>query len=185
VTPVNPESGGSSVDGNWQLASPYPSALYNEESPNPCTLTNFGPAWIDAPWPAWYNPNDGLSQWNTPLAEGPVAAGGWYIYRTAFPIPPIETGETNYLLTVAGQLLVDDDEAAIFLEDPAGTNTGCRNVSKAIISGFSSWRPFSFTTTVAPHSLAYLYFAAYNQKQDVGNPTGLRVEFSSAYFTPQ
>ncbi|MGA2740011.1 MAG: hypothetical protein ABSG65_21555 [Bryobacteraceae bacterium] len=82
VTPVNPESGGSSVDGNWQLASPYPSAPYNEQSPNPCTLTNFGPAWIDDPWPAWYNPNDGLSQWMTPLAEGPVAAGGWYIYRT-------------------------------------------------------------------------------------------------------
>jgi hypothetical protein len=25
VTPVNPESGGASVDGNWELATPYPS----------------------------------------------------------------------------------------------------------------------------------------------------------------
>ena len=28
VTPLNPETGGSSVDGNWQIASPYPSAPY-------------------------------------------------------------------------------------------------------------------------------------------------------------
>lgn len=30
VTPVNPESGGPSVDGNWHLATPYPSAPYNQ-----------------------------------------------------------------------------------------------------------------------------------------------------------
>jgi hypothetical protein len=38
VTPVNPQSGGSSVDGNWQLATPYPSAAYTHQAPNPCFL---------------------------------------------------------------------------------------------------------------------------------------------------
>ena len=44
VIPVNPESGGPSLDGNWQLATPYPSAAYNQPAPNPCLLPTFGPA---------------------------------------------------------------------------------------------------------------------------------------------
>src|ERR1700722_15102454 len=59
VTPVNPQSGGPSVDGNWQLATPYPSAPYDQEALDPCKLTTFGPTWVDAPKsPGWYNPND-------------------------------------------------------------------------------------------------------------------------------
>lgn len=47
VTPVNPDTGGPSVDGNWQLAMPYPSAPYNQQAPDPCKLTTFGPAWVE------------------------------------------------------------------------------------------------------------------------------------------
>jgi hypothetical protein len=117
VSPVNPISGGDSVDGNWQLASPYPSATYNEPAPNPCLLS-FGPAWVDAPWPGWFNPDDGLSQYITPQAEGPVAAGGWYVYRTGVAIPSIQSGDTYYILTIAGQVLVDNSLDAIVIEDP-------------------------------------------------------------------
>lgn len=184
VTPVNPESGGSSVDGNWQLATPYPSAPSNEESPNPCTLTTFGPAWIDAPWPSWI-PNDGTSQWITPEVIAPSAPGGWYMYRTVFTIPPIQSGDTRYVLSVAGQLLVDNDVAAIFVESPAGYNTGCRAVSKTIFAGFQACNTFSFATTVLPHSRAFLYVAVYNAEPAPENPTGLRVEFTSANLTPE
>jgi hypothetical protein len=73
VTPVNPGSGGSSVDGNWQLATPYPSGSYIRQAPDPCLLRKFGPAWVDAPWFNWFNPNDGLSQWITPEVDEPSA----------------------------------------------------------------------------------------------------------------
>jgi hypothetical protein len=184
VTPVNPESGGPSVDGNWQLATPYPSAAYNVPPPNPCTLPAFGPAWVDAPWPGWFNPDDGLSQWITPEVEGPVAASGWYIYRTSLPVPPVGAGHSAYVLTVAGQLSVDNDSPIIAMESPAGSPLTCRPVSDANLVGFSAWLPFSFATPVVPDTRAYLYFVTWNGTGDVGNPTGLRVEFTSAYFTP-
>ena len=184
VTPVNPESGGPSVDGNWQLATPYPSAPYNAPPPNPCTLS-FGPAWVDAPWPAWFNPDDGLSQWITPQADGPVDAGGWYIYRTTIPIPPLGPGHSAYLLSVAGQLIVDDYSYAIVLEDPAGSPLTCRTVSTVELSGHSAWSNFGFDALVAPNTVAYLYFVTYNIEQDYENPTGLRLEFTSASFTPK
>jgi hypothetical protein len=184
VTPVNPESGGSSVDGNWQLATPYPSAPYNQQAPDPCKLTTFGPAWVDAPWPTWFNPDDGLSQWITPLAE--LAAGGWYIYRTALRIPPIRPRGAKYVLTVAGQALVDDDLAAIVIEDPAGYTPYCRLVAVPLIgSGWTAWHPFNFSVPVIPNTDAFLYFITYNDEQSGGSAAGLRVEFTSAYFTPQ
>ena len=65
VTPVNPDTGGTSVDGNWQLATPYPSAGVASQAPNPCSLT-FGPAWVDAPFGNWIAPDAGVSQWITP-----------------------------------------------------------------------------------------------------------------------
>lgn len=185
VTPVNPVTGGDSVDGNWQLASPYPSAPYNEPSPNPCLLPEFGPAWVDAPWSGWFNPDDGLSQYITPYAEGPVAAGGWYIYRTAFPIPPIPSGGAYYVLTVAGQVLVDNHLVAIVAEDPADDPHGCGVVATPTGTYDTSWTTFNFSAPVAPDTRAYLYFVTYNQEQSYGNPTGLRVEFTSAYFTPK
>lgn len=185
VTPVNPISGGTSVDGNWQLATPYPSAPYNEKSPDPCTLSAFGPAWVDVPWPGWFNPGDGLSQYITPEVEGPVAAGGWYIYRTGVPIPRIQAGATYYVLTVAGQVLVDNQLVAIIIEDPASAKSGCKVVATPSGTYDTSWATFTFTAAVEPHSLAVLYFVTYNAEQDFGNPTGLRVEFTSAYFTPK
>ena len=173
------------MDGNWQLATPYPSAPYNQEPPNPCLLPAFGPAWVDAPWPGWFNPDDGLSQYITPLAEGPVAAGGWYIYRTAVPVPRVTPGSTFYILTVAGQVLVDNDLAAIVIEDPAAHPAGCKVVAAPAATSFSTWTPFSFSAPVVPHSLAVLYFITYNAEQSYENPTGLRVEFTTAYFTPE
>jgi hypothetical protein len=195
VTPVNPQSGGTSVDGNWQLATPYPSASWNEGGPSPCSLT-FGPAWVDAPEPGSFNPNDGLSQWISPLADGPNTAGGWYIYRTAFPVPPIASGSTKYVLTVTGMLLADDEPIAIFLENPAGERQSCRllmltpliPVPSQSFGSASAWNHFRFGGIVMPNSSAYLYFVAYNIQFPSGVPgnyTGFRVEFTSANFTPE
>lgn len=182
VTPVNPESGGPSVDGNWQLAIPYPSAPTGAPAPNPCTLPAFGPAWVAD---GWLNPDDGLSQWITPEVEGPVAASGWYIYRTVLAIPPVGVGRSAYVLSVAGRLLVDNNATMIALESPAGSPLTCRPVLETNLVGFSAWLPFSFATPVVPDTPAYLYFVTYNETGDSGNPTGLRVEFTSAYLTAE
>ena len=126
VTPVNPESGGSSVDGNWQLATPYPSASYTEQAPDACRLETFGPAWIDAPFNPittpnpngtnWLNPPDDVSsQWITPLVIDPSPAGGWYVYRTQFRVPAATSGVKEYILTVSARALIDDLPGGIFL----------------------------------------------------------------------
>jgi hypothetical protein len=189
VTPVNPGSGGSSVDGNWQLATPYPSASYTHQAPDPCKLTTFGSAWIDAPWFNWFNPNDGLSQWITPEVDEP-SAGGWFAYRTAFPIPPIASSSTKYFLSVSGQVMGDNSAVAMFLENPASDHRSCRSVALPATgaaggNAFTAWNPFSFATTLEPDTTAYFYVLVYNQESSNGNATGLRVEFSSAYFTPE
>jgi hypothetical protein len=192
VTPVNPQSGGTSVDGNWQLATPYPSASYTHQAPNPCALTAFGPAWVDAPWFNWFNPNDGVSQWITPEVEEP-SAGGWYTYRTAFQIPTIASGST-YALRVSGQVMGDDSAVAIYIENPASDARTCRTVAlpapesgtgQALGYGFAAWNPFSFAATVVPDTSAYLYVLVYNKESSNGNATGLRLEFTSGTLTPE
>jgi hypothetical protein len=116
--------------------------------------------------------------------EGPVAAGGWYVYRTAVPIPPGRPG-TYYVLTVAGQVLVDDHLVAIVIEDPAGHPSACKVLATLTDTYDTAWSTFGFSSPVIPGTHAYLYFVTYNIEQSFGNPTGLRVEFTSAYFTPE
>lgn len=184
VSPVNPQTGGTSVDGNWQLATPYPSGEYNEKAPNPCLL-EYGPAWVDEPWFTWFNPNDGVSQYITPEAISPTDAAGWFIYRTAVPVPPVPAGSTYYILTVEGQVSVDNELAGIVIENPARYQPSCRTVALPTGTNFSEWHPFSFSAAVAPYTYAYLYFVTYNVPNSAANPTGVRVEFTSAYFTPE
>lgn len=191
VTPVNPQSGGPSVDGNWQLATPYPSTSYTHQAPNPCKLTAFGSAWVDTPGNNWFDPNDGLSQWITPEVDDP-STGGWFIYRTAFPIPAIASGSTKYILSVTGQIMGDNSAVAIYIENPVNDTLTCRPVSlpapEAGVNGygFAAWNPFDFATTLLPDTTAYLYVLVYNQtSSNNGNATGLRVKFTSANLTPE
>ena len=141
------------MDGNCQLATPSPSAPYNEPAPNACSLTTFGHAFVDAPWPSWYNPDDGLSQYIRPQVEGPVAAGGWYVYRTGVAIPASQSGATYYVLTIAGQVLVDNGLGAIVIEDPAGYAAGCKVVALPSGTYDTSWTAFNFSAPVLPHTL--------------------------------
>jgi hypothetical protein len=180
------------VDGNWQLATPYPSAAYNQQAPSPCSQLTFGPAWVDTPTSGWFNPDDGLSQLISPKADGPNTTGGWYIYATTLPIPQVSTGYTKYVLTVTGKLMADDVAGPIFLENSA---IGCRVMAIPSLSpvvgsnfeGWTAWNPFHFETTVAPNTTAYLYFLVYNLQfpPGVGNGTGFRLEFTSADLTPE
>ena len=193
VTPVNPATGGPSVDGNWQLASPYPSGDYEHQAPDPCTLKTFGPAWVDSVY-SQFNPADGISEWISPLSEQP-SVGGWYVYRTAVPTPAA-SGGGKYLFTVTGHLLADDQVPVIAIENPAGDILGCKIVAApsltntpATTTGAVSfkWDPFEFAKTVKANSELYIYVVVFNvgNPDDSENATHLRVEFTSAYFTPE
>jgi hypothetical protein len=193
VTPVNPDSGGTSVDGNWQLATPYPSASYTQQAPDVCHLDTFGPAWIDAPdspittpngnGSNWFNPpGDVASQWITPEALN--NPGGWYVYRTRFPVPAT-SGVKEFILTVTGKVLIDDLPGGIFL----GHGRSCQWVAMSPFQGEvaadSEWHDFGFAAAVVPGTEPYLYFLTYNINAGAANPTGLRVEFTSATLTPE
>jgi hypothetical protein len=196
VTPVNPQSGGPSIDGNWQLATPYPSASWDQQAPDPCKLTTFGPAWVDTAAQGWFDPKDGLSQWITPLSDANTA-GGWYIYRTAIAIPPSTSANAKYVLTVTGQLMADDELNAIILgrplESSADDRQHCRGLALPSLTSVPgetgaqyAWNKFHFGATVVPDTFAYLYFVLYNipfPDGNTGNYTGFRVEFTSATLT--
>lgn len=40
VTPINPLDGGPFVDGNWELAEPYPSVSFTQRAPDPCSFVS-------------------------------------------------------------------------------------------------------------------------------------------------
>ena len=183
--PVNPATGGSTIDGNWELAAPYPSKLNTELPPDPCTLlTSWGPAWVDQPNVAWYNPIDGLSQWITPFNQA-SAAPGWYVYRTGFTVPAGEIGFPSYLLKVTGQLMADDRTVSIYVLDANGAFTSCRAVAALTnpAAQYLNWTIFHFSTPVTPVTHGYIYFVVENEGT-TPNPTGLRVEFATPYFIP-
>jgi hypothetical protein len=184
VTPLNPQTGGSSTDGNWELASPYPSAPFTQGAPDPCTfITSYGPAWVDVPNAGWFNPNDGLSQWISP-PNAVDAVPGWYIYRTGFPVPSPYTGYSNYLLEVSGQLTADDEAVAIYVEDADGVSSTCRAVAAfSNTEQFHAWTQFHFAAPVIPLTHGYVYFVVYNEGANL-NATALRVEFTQRYFYP-
>jgi hypothetical protein len=186
VNPINPLDGGSIVDGNWDLAEPYPSVPYTQGPPDPCTFaTAYGPAPVSTPWNSWFNPDDQLSQWIEPNGGGSTPPG-WYIYRIRFSVPPAHPGYPYYTLEIPGQLMVDNYIAAIYLQDFVNGESRCGPVATFTKSTqFSGWSQFKISSLVVPSTVAYLYFVTINtfSSTPFGNPTGLRVEFEGPTFT--
>jgi hypothetical protein len=179
----NPHGGGLHVDGNWAIAYPYP--LPFEGFNGPCKLQEFEPAWVDAPWINWLPDSySTVSEWITPYDGENPQPPGWYVYRTAFPVPAVlPSGVAPTGVSVNGQLASDNTTYTIYLESPAGS-ANCSVVAGQAIpvnppgagfSDFEQWWPFSFTnpSDIAPGADAYLYFVVRN----ANNATGIRVEF--------
>jgi hypothetical protein len=131
----------------------------------------------------WLNPSDDVaSQWITPQALN--EPGGWCVYRTQFPVPDAASGVKEYVLAVTGRVLIDDLPGGIFL----GYGRSCQWVAMSPLEGFvsadSEWHDFGFVAAVVPGTGPCLYFLTYHVNLNTANPKGLRVEFSSANFTP-
>jgi len=184
VSPINPEGGGPIVDGNWDLAVPYPYGTYYSTPPDPCTQ-EFGylPAPVSAvSSTAWLNSDDGRSQWIEPLG-GPSNLPGWYVYVTAFAVPVALDGTGEYTLNVSGRFLADDSPDMIYVSS-YGLASTCGTIGTfSGTSLWAAWTPFQGSATVGGSSIGFLYFVVHNTGPDL-NPTGLRVEFTSTYFTP-
>ncbi len=185
VSPINPYVGGPIKDGNWKLATPYPSAPYTDNAPTPCSADfHYEPAPVNKPSTAWYNPADGKSQWISPDGGG-TTPPGWYIYATSFIVPGPYEGYENYGFKIIGQFMADDQVSYIYVSDTTGGQIKCGAVAAFASNGFGSWTPFEAEALVLPDSAGYVYFIVYNATgSPTGNPTGLRVEFQSTYFTP-
>jgi hypothetical protein len=184
VSPINPYRGGPIVDGNWLIATPYPTAAYTAPAPNPCSLVSrYTSVPVNEPWPNWYNPDDGLSQWISPLGGG-TTPPGWYVYASYFLVPSALDGYPNYELKMSGQFMADNQMAYIYVADFSAGEVSCGQIEAYPSNGFSSWTPFTASTPVRPSSVGYVYFIVLNDysSSNTGNPTGLRVEFQSTYF---
>ncbi len=184
VSPVNPVDGGPIVDGNWDLAVPYPSRPAHVPAPNPCSFpTIYSPAPVSAAEPEWFNPNDQISQWIEPLGGGSTPPG-WYIYETRF-VAPESRGNAYYRLEIPGQILVDNSVPLVYVRSSVDGVNVCGSVAAfPKTASYSSWTPFHFSTTMDPGTVGYLYAVVYNDTGSNINPTGLRVEFSDPAFYP-
>jgi hypothetical protein len=186
VTP-NPTGGGSTRDGNWLLAYPYPVTL--SETTGPCELKSFVRAWVDTPNPAWIsNDASSASEWITPFDGETNGTAGWYVYLTTFHVPSRLTGGgVPTGLTINGRLTSDNATYALFMGSPADGG------SCAVVKGLpapinpngptqlTQWWDFSFTKSIAltPDSDLLLYFLVQNYPITTANPTGFRAEFFS------
>ncbi len=185
VYPINPADGGPIVDGNWNLAVPYPSAGATAAAPNPCSLLfRYSPAPVNAPDPAW-SLDDQVSQWISPIG-GPATPPGWYIYMTKFRVPPAFGDYQHYSLEVHGRYMVDNRVGSVYGANIEPGSLTCGPLATFSSEGsFTSWTQFRVRESVSPSSDGYLFFVVLNESgvpnQD---PTGLRVEFETAHFTP-
>jgi hypothetical protein len=83
-------------------------------------------------------------------------------------------------MTIGGRLLGDDENASIYVQDPAGRESGCRPITiLGTKERYNTWIRFNFAAMVVPDSVANMYFVVFNA---FASPTGLRVEFPSAYL---
>jgi hypothetical protein len=196
----NPFGGGPQLDGNWELAYPYPIKSTGTGAATPCGLKIFIPAAVDIPLsnPPWLaNSASSASEWITPEdGENPIGSG-MFVYRTRFPVAAkLPNGNAPTGLTISGQLASDNATFGIYLESPANSGrcslvsgqTFPVNPSGGSFDDFQQWWPFTFSNPapISPGDDAYLYFVvqnAYDSVDDGASATGLRVEFfaSSAF----
>jgi hypothetical protein len=141
------------TDNNYSLvSSPY-------GTPTPTARTAAG----GFPIGPWIGDNT-TSTWITPTTAD-NHADGLYHYRMTFDL-------TNYILStvsIVGQWTTDND-AVMKLNGSQISTTG--------YTGFSAWTGFSLGTAFI-QGINTLDFLVTNGVQATGNPTGLRVEFTS------
>jgi hypothetical protein len=183
MVPPNPSGGGANRDDNWELASPYPSAIADA-----CALRGFVRAWVDTPNQVWIpDAASPASEWITPYdGEGDVPAGS-YIYRTTFHVPLVlPRGVRPTGVTINGRLASDNQTYGFYMSNLA--DGSCSFVSGLPVplnsdNQYDQWTTFSFTNPIAitPGSDLLLYVRvenSYNAGYPLGSsPTGLRVEF--------
>jgi len=167
-----------SVDLNWELSLPAPTAPSSAPPTAVPAAATFGPgtAWVNAPDGSWLA-NGPNSAWITPQAEN--AVGGYYFYQTTFTIP---SGYDPSTAVISGMFTSDNEGIAIFLNGSP--------VSFGVVypgpggSGLPFTGSFTLSAVNAPfmNGTNTLVFEIRNRGiggiDSSNTPTGLRVEFN-------
>ena len=150
-------------------------------------LGNDAPAYVTGPgfpFPAWLA-NDATSQWISPQAGypnyGSDPASATYVFSTLFQIPVgYVPGTSSFKMRVAA----DNQVTQVRLN---GTVLGFSWVNPVTYDSFSGFSPY-YTVTGLRLGNNDLAFDVWNGPQDspgnIGNPAGLRVEFSESEMIP-
>ncbi|MDO9162995.1 MAG: hypothetical protein Q8N35_04005 [Methylococcaceae bacterium] len=152
------------TDTNYQLTNLSGSSIYG----------GYGEAAVGSGWPIspWVADSD-TSHWLTPTANrsqsfDPVR-NGFYLWTLAFDLTGFEPSTASF----TGRFSADNNAVAYLNGNPIG-----------IANDFASWYSFTATSNYFVAGLNTLEFIVVNIKQLSGNPTGLRVEFTSSDVTP-
>lgn len=126
--------------------------------------------WPVAPAGPWVN--DSLaSRWIGPanvVGNQPNDPPGEYRYTTSFDLTGLNVGSA----VIIGRWAADNSGLDIVVN---GISTG-----QTTTSGFENWTSFSLNPADLNQGLNSLVFVILNDAGDSGNPTGLRVEFTTA-----
>jgi len=179
--------GAGGVDAHYQLV-----VNPNDATTNAYVVTDdkwpvAGPTGTNRPWIA----NSSTSKWIAPLFISddtkpyvPVGFGyvsnavGTYTYRTTFDL----TGFNPATATIAGKWWVDNYRGGIFLN---GSSTSIYTPIINDPDGLQQDRTFTINSALLHAGVNYLDFVVVNQDgPNYGNPSGLRVEFTSKDANP-
>ncbi len=121
------------------------------------------------PWLA----NNSTSRWIGPAnnPSSPNDPAGTYTYTTTFDL----TGYVASSALIIGRWATDNQGSNILINTFSTGQTA---------AGFTGWTSFSIDPTKLVSGLNTLTFVVLNGVQSSGNPTGLRVEFTTATASP-
>ena len=167
-----------SVDLNWELSLPAPTAPSSEPPTAVPAAETFGPgtAWVNPPAAGWLA-NGPNSAWITPQAEN--AVGGYYFYQTTFTIP---SGYDPSTAVIAGMFTSDNEGIAIFLNGspvtfgvvfPGPGDSGLPFTGSFTLRAVTA--PFMNGTNTLVFEIRNRGFGGIDSSN---TPTGLRVEFN-------
>ncbi len=155
----------------------FNTGLASELDPDPNWLVDGGPAYVTDsggwPFPPWLAPG-GASEWISPqpsYTSAQTDAPGPYIYSTTFDLTGLDAATASISFIVA----VDNNLTDVELN---GASQGITYTSLTAFSGV-------FTISSGFNAgLNTLEFLTVNGPTLTGNPSGLRVEFTSATADP-
>jgi hypothetical protein len=153
------------VDPHYTLGPVPPGPFFGYTPPNAMVLTNLWP-WLETVH---------VSQWIAPVPNAGIygCPGGLYIYTNKFVLP---LGADASTASISGRWAADDGGSIIF----NGTGLPPATWISPGPYGCNHWTPFTISGNFLPYpNVNTILFSVFNSAP---GPTGLRVEYTSAFY---